>query len=73
MRSLAEHHIDGLAQDCSNPNANALELLQPCTKSSICAKNKKAFVKQSDQIPILEMILKSPIPGHCKDIRCTYI
>ena len=28
-------HIDGLEQDCSNPIANALELLQSCTKLSI--------------------------------------
>ena len=28
-------HIDGLAQDCSNSIANALELLQSCTKPSI--------------------------------------
>ena len=25
------NHIDGLAQDCSNSIANALELLQSCT------------------------------------------
>ena len=29
-------YIDGLAQDCSNSIANALELLQSCTKPSIC-------------------------------------
>ena len=28
-------YIDGLVQDCSNPIANALELLQSCTKPSI--------------------------------------
>ena len=28
-------HIDGLAQDCSKPIANAVELLQRCTKPSI--------------------------------------
>ena len=30
------YYIDGLVQDCSNSIANALELLQSCTKSSIC-------------------------------------
>ena len=30
-------YIDGLAQDCSNSIANALELLQSCTKPSICS------------------------------------
>ena len=29
-----QYHIDGLVQDCSNPSANALELLQSCTKPS---------------------------------------
>ena len=29
-------YIDGLEQDCSNSIANALELLQSCTKPSIC-------------------------------------
>ena len=28
-------YIDGLVQDCSNSIANALELLQSCTKLSI--------------------------------------
>ena len=28
-------YIDGLVQDCSNSIANALELLQSCTKPSI--------------------------------------
>ena len=30
-----ESNIDGLVQDCSNSIANAMELLQPCTKPSI--------------------------------------
>ena len=29
-------YIDGLVQDCSNSIADALELLQSCTKPSIC-------------------------------------
>ena len=28
--------VDDLAQDCSNPIANALELLQSCAKPSMC-------------------------------------
>ena len=32
-------YIDGLVQDCSNSIANALELLQSCTKPSICPFN----------------------------------
>ena len=30
-----QDHIDGLVQDCSNSIANAMELLQSCTKPSI--------------------------------------
>ena len=33
-QNMAEY-IDGLVQDCSNSIANALELLQSCTKPSI--------------------------------------
>ena len=36
MVALLVLHIEGLAQDCSNSIANALELLQSCTKPSIC-------------------------------------
>ena len=32
---LQRLHIDGLVQDCSNSIANALELLQSCTKPLI--------------------------------------
>ena len=32
----ALQHIDDLVQDCSNSIANALELLQSCTKPSMC-------------------------------------
>ena len=30
-----QSHLGGLVQDCSNSMANALELLQACTKASI--------------------------------------
>ena len=33
---ILQLYIDGLVQDCSNSIANALELLQSCTKPSIC-------------------------------------
>ena len=37
-REMSREHysIDGLAQDCSNSIANALELLQSCTKPLVC-------------------------------------
>ena len=32
---VTREHIDGLAQDCSNSIADAMELLQSCTKPLI--------------------------------------
>ena len=32
---LGQGHVDGLVQDCSNSTANAVELLQFCTKPSM--------------------------------------
>ena len=37
-------YIDGLVQDCSNCIANALELLQSCTKPSICGVNNSTWL-----------------------------
>ena len=37
MSRKKKHDIDGLVQDWSNSIANALELLQSCTKTSIYA------------------------------------
>ena len=37
LLALHHNHFDGLAQDCSNSIANALELLKSCTKPSICS------------------------------------
>ena len=34
-RPLLKNHINGIMQDCSDSTANALELLQSCTKPSI--------------------------------------
>ena len=36
------NHTDGLVQDCSNSIANALELLQFCTKPSTCEMGTKS-------------------------------
>ena len=41
----AELQIDGLVQDCSNSIANALELLQSCTKPSKYWFHQPATVK----------------------------
>ena len=32
---LGDYYVDGLAQDCSNSIADALELLQSCAKPSM--------------------------------------
>ena len=36
MTWFTDAYIDGLVQNCSNSIANALELLQSCTKPLIC-------------------------------------
>ena len=38
------YYIDGLVQDCSNSNANTLEILQLCTKPAICASRLRPWV-----------------------------
>ena len=35
IQTLIKQYLDGLVPDCSNSIANALELLQYCTKPSI--------------------------------------
>ena len=36
LKQAPKRYIDGLAQDCNDPIANALKSLQSCTKPSIC-------------------------------------
>ena len=36
-QQISDNYINGLVQDCSNSTANTLELLQSCTKSSMCS------------------------------------
>ena len=40
-------YIDGLVQDCNYPIADALELLQSCTKPPICSLGKQGTVSDS--------------------------
>ena len=44
------NHIDGLVQDCSNSSALAVELLQFCTKPSICTFKKVICQSQCDDL-----------------------
>ena len=37
---LWDTHIDGLVQDCSNPSALKMELLQSCAKPSIYCSHR---------------------------------
>ena len=39
--------IDGLVQDCSNSIANALELLQSCTKPSIYPITSRSMASEA--------------------------
>ena len=41
------NHFDGLVQDCSNSSALAMELLQSCTKPSICKHSGHQFLSGS--------------------------
>ena len=44
MTKLNHDDIDGLAQDCSNSNALAVELLQSCAKLSICSIHRNEYI-----------------------------
>ena len=43
---FTRENIDGSVQDCSNSTANALELLQSCTKPSICFACLSYLIKE---------------------------
>ena len=49
--------MDGLVQDCSNSSANALELLQSCTKPSIYFYNDSISLYQSLNMPEDEVLI----------------
>ena len=40
-------HVDGIMQDCSNPSALAMRLLQSCTKPSIWSVNRHCWIFSS--------------------------
>ena len=42
--------IDGLVQDCGNSIANAMELLQSCTKPSICVFLPHRILKHEEKM-----------------------
>ena len=50
-------YTDGLVQDCSNSIANALELLQSCTKLSISWDMQLSIVAYIDEMNLVCIIL----------------
>ena len=59
--------IDGLVQDCSNSSALAMELLQSCTKPSICHSQVQldhVIPKLIKQLFYYPAALKAP--GYCR-------
>ena len=59
MALFTDAHIDGLVQDCSNSSALAVELLQSCTKPSICISQPQ-FVEQNCLYKIKKKVQKLP-------------
>ena len=51
-----ESHIDGLVQNCSNSIANALELLQTCTKPSIYIFEESRDIHRNQPIKLIHEI-----------------
>ena len=47
-------YLDGLGQDCSLSIANALEILQSCTKPSICVVAVYGFMGYVGGRPLLD-------------------
>ena len=61
-----EIHFDGLMQDCSYSIANALELLQSCTKPSISGWQYDYFLMLDVQWPMITRTQRCPL---CLDIH----
>ena len=63
-------YIDGLAQDCSDYIANALELLQSCAKLSICYARRKTVRCSYNATPYINIYSITAMiqPGHISNI-----
>ena len=57
--------IEGLVQDCSNSIANALELLQSCTKPSVCTLKTNSSNILKVHFSMLPADLMGPGPVFC--------
>ena len=69
---MRKKHIDRLVQDCSNSIANALELLQSCTKPSIsCDNNRRRIIGNSAsyKIEVVHDSVFSQTPRYTHHIR----
>ena len=62
-----EFHVDGLAQDCSNTSASAMELLQFCVKPSICLR--RIYIKRWWRIHMICKYIKNVLNKN----TCKYI
>ena len=70
--STISYYIDGLAQDCSNSSALAMELLKSCSKSS------KIIVYSTTSVQVqhganLELILDTPYHLHMSQLWGVYL
>ena len=68
FRSLPpeKHIFDGLVHDCSNSSALAMELLQSCTKPSICWSYIHFCVDYlNDRFVLPHMIIGYMVPNYC--------
>ena len=69
------HNVNGLAQDCSNSIANALELLQSCAKPSTCISIFRNFDGYHWHVYMLVLVTWSnSIPYECDgSLYCEYM
>ena len=72
------YHIDGLVQDCIISSANTLEILQSCTKPSICHLQLAAMFVQVSRCQIFwseqlsGIVCMEFIPVMLKDVGLVY-
>ena len=68
LQKLHGAYIDGLVQDCSNSSALAMELLQSCTKPSICVSLLHVIICMDWIVPFF--LTPNPQVGEHECIFC---
>ena len=66
-------YFDGLVQDCSNSSALAMELLQSCTKPSICSFRLTGMVDQAAIIGTVKLVSRQFTNIYICIYICIYI